>query len=536
MVNMKYCAVQSCSNGSGKSGIYKKSSKCSFHRFPTKHRNPGLYEKWVKAINRLDPKTGKRWEPGKWDRVCSRHFEGGKLSSRTDVPTLHLGYAPSKNPVPVRQPPKKRKVARYKASKASGKQTLAADTNATGEPTQLRSPRIMKKIVKPRKIKELFRKEAPNLTADEKRLHDHKYYYTCDCSPDCNCVGCAKKNNVVKQPSAEMLNLLQELQSKNVDVNQKAATMMDTCLKTNKSCSIFTGIRTVAQFNDLFSHLEKKAKHMRYWKGEKYEERYSSNKITKSSVSGFGPNRKLESKQEFLLVLIALRRGISTELLASLFGISQATASTIFNTWIKFMSFELQSLVYWPTRGEIRRQMPKKLRMCRNLLCTIDCTEVFIGCPRDREIQCLTWSDYKKHNTVKFLVAIAPNGCICYVSPVWGGKASDRQITLSDGFMDNIMPGDLVLADRGFTIKDVMIQRQATIDIPPSSSGVDQMSRADVKKTKHIASKRIHVERAIGRLKYFKILKHVLPVNLLPLIDDIVRVCACLTNLRPALV
>ena len=98
------------------------------------------------------------------------------------------------------------------------------------------------------------------------------------------------------------------------------------------------------------------------------------------------------------------------------------------------------------------------------------------------------------------------------------------------------MPGDLVLADRGFTIKDVMIQRQATIDIPPSSSGVDQMSRADVKKTKHIASKRIHVERAIGRLKYFKILKHVLPVNLLPLIDDIVRVCACLTNLRPALV
>jgi hypothetical protein len=64
-----------------------------------------------------------------------------------------------------------------------------------------------------------------------------------------------------------------------------------------------------------------------------------------------------------------------------------------------------------------------------NLGCTIDCTEICITRERDREIQASTWSDNKRHNTVKFLVGIAPNGYITYISNVLGGQASDRNIT-----------------------------------------------------------------------------------------------------------
>ena len=66
-----------------------------------------------------------------------------------------------------------------------------------------------------------------------------------------------------------------------------------------------------------------------------------------------------------------------------------------------------------------------------------------------------------KHHTVKFLVANAPNELISYRSPVWGGRVSDREVTLSDGFLDNILPNDLVLADRCFNIKDSVLQRHA---------------------------------------------------------------------------
>ncbi len=57
-----------------------------------------------------------------------------------------------------------------------------------------------------------------------------------------------------------------------------------------------------------------------------------------------------------------------------------------------------------------------------------------------------------------------------------------------------------------------------------------------VYQTKRIANARIHVERAIGRLKNFTILKTVLPITLLPLADDIIVVCACICNLLSPLV
>ena len=41
--------------------------------------------------------------------------------------------------------------------------------------------------------------------------------------------------------------------------------------------------------------------------------------------------------------------------------------------------------------------------------------------------------------------------------------------------------------------------------------------------------------KKIGRMKVFHIFKNELPINLIPLVDDIVRVCAALCNLLPPL-
>ena len=47
---------------------------------------------------------------------------------------------------------------------------------------------------------------------------------------------------------------------------------------------------------------------------------------------------------------------------------------------------------------------------------------------------------------------------------------------------------------------------------------------------------RIHVERAIGRIKTFLILKETLPITLARLSNQIVFVCAYLSNFKPVLV
>ena len=40
-----------------------------------------------------------------------------------------------------------------------------------------------------------------------------------------------------------------------------------------------------------------------------------------------------------------------------------------------------------------------------------------------------TWSSYKQHNTVKFLVAVTPNGAVCFLSPVYVVLYTDCCIT-----------------------------------------------------------------------------------------------------------
>ena len=158
--------------------------------------------------------------------------------------------------------------------------------------------------------------------------------------------------------------------------------------------------------------------------------------------------------------------------------------------------------------------------------------EIFFETPSALDVQACLWSDYK-HCTVKFLVAITPNGAVSWLSPLYGGRASDIFIIRNSGFLDILEPFDQVMADRGFKIKTDLAMKQCTLCIPPSAAkGTQMVSRSAVKETSNIANVRIYVEQAIKRMKEFRILKTQLPILYLPIINDIVCICAALTNLK----
>ena len=62
--------------------------------------------------------------------------------------------------------------------------------------------------------------------------------------------------------------------------------------------------------------------------------------------------------------------------------------------------------------------------------------------------------EYKHHYTFKPLVSITPNGAISYVSPSYGGRASDIFIVRDSGFLNMIEPYDEIMVDRGFKIRE----------------------------------------------------------------------------------
>ena len=139
------------------------------------------------------------------------------------------------------------------------------------------------------------------------------------------------------------------------------------------------------------------------------------------------------------------------------------------------------------------------------------------------------------------MIAITPQGVISFISNGWGGRTSDQYITENCGFLRHIYHGDVILADRGFLIEEAIGARGASLCIPAFTKGKDQLSAAEVEKTRNIANVRIHVERIIGCVRQrFTILSAtgVLPKeyfqqkeNNVLLLDAIIKVCCALNNM-----
>lgn len=191
-------------------------------------------------------------------------------------------------------------------------------------------------------------------------------------------------------------------------------------------------------------------------------------------------------------------------------------------------------LIAWPTMQQVRRHLPKSFAEFPGTRVIMDCTEMKIQKPTRPFIQKVTWRNYKSSNTFKLLVGISPTGAFTFVSKLWSGGVSDRNITMQPGLIDTLGPNDDCMADRGFNMRDLITNKRATLNIPPVSKG-EQLSTKACTKTRRIAAVRTHVERAIQRLKGFQILQGVLPLSLASVADQTLTVC-CLCHLIKPLV
>ena len=261
---------------------------------------------------------------------------------------------------------------------------------------------------------------------------------------------------------------------------------------------------------------------------------YSNTSIKKSTTETRGAPRALTPLNEFFVVLCRLRCSMMENDLAYRFGISQPTVCRILITWINFLYFKFKDINLWPSREQINEFMPKVFKNSYpTTRCIIDATEIFIQTPSNPQAQQITYSSYKNHNTLKALVVVTPSGAVSFVSQLYGGNISDRELTQRSGLLDLLEPGDSVMADRGFTIADLLYQRGVTLNIPPNKVS-DQLTPNELTVTRRIANLRIHVERAIGRIKTFKLLGNI-PNVMSRMADQIFFVCAMLSNFHSPL-
>ena len=110
----------------------------------------------------------------------------------------------------------------------------------------------------------------------------------------------------------------------------------------------------------------------------------------------------------------------------------------------------------------------------------IDCFEIFIEKPTNLLARAQTFSSYK-HNTIKVLIGITPQGTISYVSEASGGRTSDKFLTENCGILGKVVPGDMVMADRGFTIHESVAFKGAKLVIPAFTKGRINLTQLSLK-------------------------------------------------------
>ena len=86
------------------------------------------------------------------------------------------------------------------------------------------------------------------------------------------------------------------------------------------------------------------------------------------------------------------------------------------------------------------------------------------------------WSQYKHHTTMKCLIAVAPTGGACFISDLYEGSIDDVTLFEKCGILNHINLGDALLVDRGFTVQELLLSKQASIFIPPFLGGRERLT------------------------------------------------------------
>ena len=509
-----HCCVPGCTK---KGYRDDNGSKISFFIFPT---DKTLRKQWIHAIRRDE---GKYFQIQSTTKVCSRHFKGDDFKRMLAGKTcLKPGVVPSV--FDWRTSPRKRKPPTFRHL------DLSSGCSLITEREHSENEEVIEVVEEPNEdleaTEELYREIGTQTDEDE--------MFTTMSENE------AKIKNLEKEISAlqsEIDNLLSQIES----LRGKLFTT-ERFRSKQQAITFYTGFPNYEVFMAIFNYLNpgEQGENIRYWipgssKADLPADIYDQE--CEISDNKKGRARLLKPIHEYFLVMCRLRQGFAEEHLGHLFHVSTSTVSRILISWINFMYLKLGTIDIWPSREVIEKTMPEDFKAkYSSTRVIIDCTEVRCQMPSSLQLNGELFSNYKHHTTLKGLVGISPGGAVTFVSGLYTGSISDREIVIRSGLLDlPFNDKDSVMADKGFTVED-LLPLGVSLNIPPFLGSSSQMAAENVVRTQEIASLRIHIERAINKIKNFHIWDGVIPLNQLGLANQMWAVCAILCNAQPNII
>lgn len=498
------CCVPGCTNS------HRNSPGLEFYRIPKDESLRKTYKIILKNETlKLDSQQ---------TRICAAHFEGGKKLSRSHLPTIFpWNKQPSQRRVLKRLFPQKENIPAKKNKQNTFNDPL--NEELSNEVDQ--QPYAQ-------------RQDGPQESSTQTDIKSEDLFHIINREEKLQSEVTALKIALAKLTKEHEL-----VQNENSKLRQKVSHLqfklskpifdIDKYKDSPEDINFYTGLPDYDALMLCYNIVKDSAENINY-----------DTEKTSSGGEGqrkIGRPRVLSTFEEFILVLMRIRLGLFEKDLSHRFSVCPMTVSRVVKAWIRFLRCEFEPLIRIPTADKISVHMPPVFRhFYPHLTVIVDCTEIELEKPSSLDAQSACYSSYKPKTTAKALLGITPTGALCFVSEFFSGSISDKEITKQSGFLNNLRPGDQVMADKGFNCQDELASVGASLVIPVFLKGSSQFSKKDSEHNKKVASLRIHVERLMERLKNWHIFDHRIPIVLTPIASDILIVVCALSNFLPPLI
>ena len=269
--------------------------------------DPKLYPKWTFSCNRKDFKFGKSHV------VCSNHFEYGRPTNVSKIPTLYLkGYSDSGG--------------------ACG-----------GNDDQQSISRHKRKAP-------MDRPAIPKTLRKKKKSESESAVIESTTTSICTTSILNSPSSTIDFESTANSSILNSTVSLEKPIKNSFA--WNDIKEKNRIIKHYTGCSGNKLFMFIVDHVRPKHAKLQYFKSASSvigDKQYQISPVKLYCQRKPGPSRRLNLEDEILMTLMRIRLYAPVEDLAFRFGISLSHASNIITTFIVFLGLELKPLIYWPT-------------------------------------------------------------------------------------------------------------------------------------------------------------------------------------------
>ncbi|XP_044128408.1 uncharacterized protein LOC122922045 [Bufo gargarizans] len=410
-----HCCVPFCNSDSR----YNADKKISFHRIPAFHVEPQRHRDW---LNRIRREPGPSFKVSSCTRVCSKHFlpsdfvrtlTGKRNLKPYSVPCIFQWSAEEMTQEQMSVP---------KRNSGSSKHKL--------QPILPSQPQVQNNKPSP----------AVEMTAS---ILDHCY----DLPP---------------MTDTEMLHAAREeigrLQHRNASL-EKSLFFLERFSTDSSLIHFYTGFKDYSTLKVVFSTLTETEGSSVKWKQCQQEGDRHVDKGSPAEAEG------MPQMDQFFLFLCKVRQGFHDQDLAVRFNISQTRVVRIIVTWAHYLYLVLGEIPLWRSRETGCQDVPECFKASYpRARVTLHCAEIKV---QTSETENKPSQVYYNHAVYKGLLGIAPHGAVIFISPLYSGGASKREIVKSSGILELLEPGDWMVTEKDFLIQDLVESVGAFVVIPP---------------------------------------------------------------------